>query len=615
MKNKYKWAALGDVNAFFGLMLDNIADLLLTIGLLATVFHFPTKFAISHMVPGTAIGVLIGDLLFFYMAFRLAKRTGRNDITAMPLGLDTPSTFGMVFFVLGPAYMHGLKIFQTSEAMDPAVLEHLAATYTWHIGICAIVISGIFKFVCAIGSGWVRKMVPRAGLLGSLAAIALVLISFIPFVEALHYPIVGMTALAIILTTLVARIPLPKQIPGALAALVVSGTIYYIMAGLGILGAEPESMGFNPREGLLPTDWLAVFRFEWIGRMGDTLQYLPIVIPFALGTVIGGIDCVESAAASGDEYDTKSVIGVEAFATLIAGLCGGVIQTTPYIGHPAYKAMGGRAAYTLATALFVGGAGLLGYFGYLYWLIPKPTVFPILVFIGLEITAQSFRATPKRHYAAVSLACIPALAALVMAFVGDLQGQYTGLSFEVSGNVAAIEEHIQDNPEAQKALADLKQSTGKVLDYSQGQIMEQDKQGHQHNTQTAIKLQTLHMLSGGFILTSLLWASALAFIIDRRMLAAAGSLALCGFFSLFGIIHSPLPGSPALLIWMPDSFKDYLFTKYQYQWQPPVFPAASAGQTPIYLAIAYLSMAAVMLVIYWMLKNNWIKDQPLQEKE
>ena len=36
-----------------------------------------------------------------------------------------------------------------------------------------------------------------------------------------------------------------------------------------------------------------------------------------------------------------------------------------------HKAMGGRSAYTLATALFVGGAGLLGYFGYLYLVIPR----------------------------------------------------------------------------------------------------------------------------------------------------------------------------------------------------------------------------------------------------
>ena len=37
-KTGYRWATSGDVNAFFGLMLDNIADLLLTVGLLAGVF-------------------------------------------------------------------------------------------------------------------------------------------------------------------------------------------------------------------------------------------------------------------------------------------------------------------------------------------------------------------------------------------------------------------------------------------------------------------------------------------------------------------------------------------------------------------------------------------------
>ena len=75
-----------------------------------------------------------------------------------------------------------------------------------------------------------------------------------------------------------------------------------------------------------------------------------------------------------------------------------MIQSTPYIGHPAYKAMGARAGYTLATALFVGGAGVFGYFDWIFFLIPKAVVFPILIFVGLEITAQSFQATPRRHY-------------------------------------------------------------------------------------------------------------------------------------------------------------------------------------------------------------------------
>ena len=176
---KYKWAAPGDVNAFFGLMLDNIADLVLTVGLLAGVFAFPTNFAINYMVPGTAIGVLVGDLLFFMIALRVARRTGRDDLTAMPLGLDTPSTFGMIFFVLGPAF---------AAAKASGADELTAAKHAWHIGICAIFISGLFKLFCSFGSNWVRRIMPRAGLLGSLACIALVLISFLPLLEILSSP-------------------------------------------------------------------------------------------------------------------------------------------------------------------------------------------------------------------------------------------------------------------------------------------------------------------------------------------------------------------------------------------------------------------------------------------
>ena len=59
----------------------------------------------------------------------------------MPLGLDTPSTFGMVFFVLGPAFLQARESMPVEEA----------ARHTWHIGICAILISGLFKLACAVG--------------------------------------------------------------------------------------------------------------------------------------------------------------------------------------------------------------------------------------------------------------------------------------------------------------------------------------------------------------------------------------------------------------------------------------------------------------------------------
>jgi adenine/guanine/hypoxanthine permease len=535
-QSRYPWAAWGDVNAFFGLMLDNVANLLLTVSLLHSVFEFPTAFALRSMIPGTAIGVLVGDLLFFLLAFHLARQTGRNSITAMPLGLDTPSTLGMIFFVLGPAFVAA-----KAAGMD----EQAAAVHTWHIGICAIFVSGVFKFLCATGSNWIRRSLPRAGLLGSLAAIALVLISFLPLLEILHSPIVGFVSLAVVLTTLVARVELPWQIPGAVGSLVIGGLLYYAMKaaqGSGVLpevlALPTEPLPIDPREGLLPTEWLAAFRFEWLEAFRDSLHYLPIVIPFALATVVGGIDCTESAAAVGDEYDTGQVIGVEACATLLASLCGGVIQTTPYIGHPAYKAMGGRAAYVLATALFVGSAGVLGYFGYLYVVIPKVTVYPILIFIGLEIAAQSFHATPVRHYPAVVFACVPALAQLALIFIDKIL-----------------------TPPAISMV-------GRIM--SDGLTAE---------------LQTVRILANGFILTSLIWASALTAIIDRRLCRAASLFLLAGILTQIGAMHSPLPGSPLFLPWQ-------LSTDFQ---------------RPVYqFMLGYLLVAALLFAWGWLLQSQGV---------
>ena len=154
-------------------MLDNIAGLILMVALLSG-FGFPVEFVVSAMIPGTALGVLVGDLAFFALAFLLAKRTGRDDVTAMPLGLDTPSTFGIILFILGPSYLQG---------MGMGLSEQDAAYRTWHIGIWCIVMSGVLKFALAPFTEIVRRVIPRAGLLGSLAAIALVLISFIPLME------------------------------------------------------------------------------------------------------------------------------------------------------------------------------------------------------------------------------------------------------------------------------------------------------------------------------------------------------------------------------------------------------------------------------------------------
>ena len=331
-KQRYHWAAAGDINAFFGLMLDNIAGLAVLVMLLSTGFGFPVDYALSYMVPGTAIGVLVGDLMFFWLAFRYAKRTGKTQVTAMPLGLDTPSTIGMALLVLGPAFRDAKK-----AAIDGGMAEELAvqaaATEAWHIGICAILITGLIKLFFAFGSNWLRRVFPRAGLLGSLAAIALVLIAFMQMPRLAGNSIVGFAALTIVFVTLIARNKLPLKIPGALGAVLVGCICWYLMVGIeSATGIKITPSGAPETDPIwFPQQWLDAFKFEWLGAFGATLTYLPYIAPFAIATVIGGIDCAESAASVGDDFETNKVIGIEALATILAAFCGGVVQTTPYI--------------------------------------------------------------------------------------------------------------------------------------------------------------------------------------------------------------------------------------------------------------------------------------------
>src|SRR3972149_980406 len=94
-----RWFSIGDVNSFFGLMLDNVVNLAVLAGILVGGFGVPSDIVFTRMFPGTGLGVLLGDPGCTGMAIRLGRRTGRDDVTAMPLGTDTPSTIGIALAV------------------------------------------------------------------------------------------------------------------------------------------------------------------------------------------------------------------------------------------------------------------------------------------------------------------------------------------------------------------------------------------------------------------------------------------------------------------------------------------------------------------------------------
>jgi AGZA family xanthine/uracil permease-like MFS transporter len=492
----YRWAAPGDVNAFFGLILDNVVNLAILAGILIGAFGFPADVVFRRMFPGTAFGVMIGDLAYTWLAFRVAKQTGHSDVTAMPLGLDSPSTIGMAFAVLGPAFV-------AAKARMPVAD---AAILAWQVGMAAMVLIGVFKVAMTFVGDRIRRIVPQAGLLGSIGGVGIALLGTLQLGEVFSEPIAGMIAFGIILYALVARIRLPWRAPEVLASVAVGAAIFYGLGAAGLL-VHPIAAPTANFPVALPLPTLGFLH----GLPIVVREYIPLALPFAILTVIGGIDVTESARVAGDEYRTRDVLLVEAIATLVAGLFGGVSQTTPYIGHPAYKAMGGRAAYTLVTGIVVGLGGVFGYIAFVADVLPRPVLAPILVFIGLEIAGQSYLAPPRRHVAAITLALLPSVAQLVVIFLSQIQGGAL--------MTAALD------PEATARASGL---TNPAFIHTCGVMI---------------------MLANGFILTALLWGSAAAFLIDRQIARASSVLVICGVLSFFGFIHSVLPSGGVYLPW------------------------------------------------------------------
>jgi adenine/guanine/hypoxanthine permease len=443
-------------------------------------FGFPADLVLGRMLPGTALGVLIGDLAYTAIAIRLARRCGRDDVTAMPFGIDTPTLFAMFFGVLGP-----VKV-----ATGDAVLA-------WKVGMVVTIAIGVVKCALAFAGDWARRVVPRAALLGSIAGVAILLIAFLPMLKIMRDPLVGLVALTILLLALLGGLRMPFGVPGAFAAVLAGAVVFWVRAGL--LGGGPTGAIAGRLALALPWPTLS-----WIGALDTALPYLSIALPFALLTTVGGIDNTESALAAGDAYRARDVLLVEAVATVLAGVAGGVVQNTPYIGHPAYKAMGARAGYTLATGLVIGVGAMTGMLGAVVGALPEAAVAPILVFIGLEITAQAFIASPSRHGAAVALTFVPVTAALAALQIGGVLSALHRSTAELTGEAAA----------GYRALA---------------------------------------MLGNGFILTAVLWGSALVFVVDRRPAALAAVFALASLATLVGLVHSPLPSGGVFWPWSADA--------------------------------------------------------------
>jgi AGZA family xanthine/uracil permease-like MFS transporter len=470
----------GDWNALFGFGTNILVNVLVLTGLLRFVLQMPADVVFGRILPATGLMMFLSTMYYAWLARRLAIKTGRTDVCALPSGISVPHMFVVVFVVMMPI------LAATKDPMQ-----------AWGAGLTWVFVQSFVLMVGGFAAPVIRRITPRAALLGSLAGISITFISLRPAAQVFSSPIIGMICLIVVLASWLGGFRYPKGMPGGLVAIAVGSLIAWAatLSGFPMGDVGPQQL----------SDSVATFGFHVpapaVPELLGGFKYLGVIlvtaIPFGIYDLVEAMDNVESAAAAGDAFPTTRVLTADGVVSLIGCLMGNPFINAVYIGHPGWKAMGGRTGYSAATGLLMLVLTWMGVVAVLMAVIPAVALLPILLYIGMLIGAQAFQETPHKHAPAIVLALVPQIAAWGKTQIDNALGA-AGL------NAAGVGED--------------KLAQGGVLYHG------------------------LTVLGGGATLAGIILGSVAVLIIDRKLDKAAYFAFAGAVLTFFGLIHSEAIG-------------------------------------------------------------------------
>jgi AGZA family xanthine/uracil permease-like MFS transporter len=345
---------------------------------------------------------------------------------------------------------------------------------------------------------YIRKITPRAALLGTLAGVSVTFISMRPALEMFMTPIIGLTCFAIILLSWFGGVKY-RGIPAGLVAIAVGTVIAWGSTAFGF------NFGGMSLKGL--TDSVTNFGFHVpvpaFGHVFSGFEFLGILlvtaIPFGIYDLVEAIDNVESAAVAGDSFPTTRVLTADGVVSLIGCMMGNPFINAVYIGHPGWKAMGGRIGYSAATGIAVILLCWFGTISVMLALVPSIAILPILLYIAMLIGSQAFQETPKSHAPAIVLSLVPHLAQWAITLING--------ALAAAGTVVAT-----------LSAEQLETLVGKMKN-------------------EGVLYHGLHVLGGGSILGGLVLGAIAVFVIERQFMKASGFALAGAAMTFFGFMH------------------------------------------------------------------------------
>jgi AGZA family xanthine/uracil permease-like MFS transporter len=473
------WTAT-DWNAFFGFGTNILVNMLVLTGLLRFVLKMPDSLVFGRILPALGLMMCLSTFYYAWLAYRLALKTGRTDVCALPSGVSVPHMFVVTFVIMLPI---------TIKTGDP--LKGWSAGLVWVFFQSFVLMAGGFI------APYIRKITPRAALLGALAGISITFISMRPALEMFMTPGIGLICFAVILVSWFGGYKYPNGIPAGLVAIAVGMLIAW---GSTLFGFSYGGMSLQNLAGAFSNFGFSV-PLPAFGTVFSGFEFLGVIlvtaIPFGIYDLVEAMDNVESAEAAGDSYPTTRVLTADGVVSLIGCLMGNPFINAVYIGHPGWKAMGGRIGYSAATGLMVIVLSWFGVIAVMSSLIPLVAISPILLYIGMLIGAQAFQETPKHHAPAIILALIPNIAAWGKLLIDSSLG--------AAGTNAAT--------------------------------VGLDKLG-----QVGVLYHGLEVLGAGAILAGMVLGAIGAFIIDKKYAEASYFAAAGALLTFFGFMHGEAVG-------------------------------------------------------------------------
>lgn len=389
------WFVRRDIDGFFALALDNLIQILLLLSLCKFVLGFPGPLIFGKILPGVAISLIVGNFYYSWLAFKQAKAENREDITALPYGINTVSLIAYVFLVMLPVKLAALSQGQTESA---------AVQLAWEAGLVACLGSGLLELLGAFVGDRLRQWAPRAAMLSTLSGIAITFIAIDFLFRTFAHPIVGLVPFGVILLSYFGGVNF--GIPGGLLA-VILGTALSWMTGLANWNSAEFTLALEPLSLYFPRLWIG----ELWRQKQVLLEYFSIILPMGLFNLVGSLQNLESAEAAGDRFPTAPCLAANGIGTILAAVCGSCFPTTIYIGHPGWKQMGARIGYSWLNGVVIGLLCLTGAISFVDYFIPIEAGMAIVLWIGIVIVAQSFTTSDSQYAPAVVIGILPGIAA------------------------------------------------------------------------------------------------------------------------------------------------------------------------------------------------------------